>query len=41
MKLPKTRKYNFKSGTSSDESTNLWIFILIGLAIAAAIVFLL
>ncbi|WP_281169883.1 hypothetical protein [Olivibacter sitiensis] len=41
MKLPKTRNYKFKSESKASEGTNFWIFIVIGLVIAAAILFLL
>lgn len=41
MKLPKTRNYRFKSNSNTKESTNFWVFVVIGLAIGAAIIFFL
>ncbi|WP_255502220.1 hypothetical protein [Olivibacter sp. XZL3] len=41
MKLPSTRKYRYKGTNTSKESRNMWIMIVIGIAIAALVIFVL
>lgn len=41
MKLPSTRKYHYKGINTSKESQNMWLMILIGIALAALIIFIL
>jgi|GEM_PF-4700419 len=41
MKLPSTRKYHYKGIDQSKENRHLWLMILIGLALAAVVIFIL
>ena len=41
MKLPNTRKYHYKGINPSKESQNMWLMILIGIALMAFIIFVL
>jgi len=41
MKLPSTRKYHYKGINPGKESQNMWLMILIGIALMAFIIFVL